>query len=100
MLKIIEVEAREIEESQMAWSCGLWYGDFEEAGITRCLVLVDESNNLPVGFQSINIDGQTVAIEIKAEYQGKGLAKMLIGESGSYKPERNENKAFWDSVCE
>ncbi len=80
------------------WSCGLWWGNFEEAGIEKCYVAVEEKTGTPVGFQTLNIDHQTIAIEVHPEHRGKGLAFLLIEESNSTTPERDENHSFWESV--
>jgi GNAT superfamily N-acetyltransferase len=97
---MIEVyEASRVDEHFFSeidkWSCGLWC-DFEEAEIKACYIAFDGGN--PIGFQSINADGLTVAIEVHPEYQGKGISRLLIEESGSTKPERNENPEFWEAV--
>lgn len=81
-----------------SWSCGLWWGDFEEAGIERCYIAFD--GDLPVGFQTINNDGLCVAIEVRPQYQGQGIASALVEESGCYRPDRNENPDFWAAMAE
>lgn len=78
------------------WSIGLWWGDFEEAGIEKCFVAFD--GDKPVGFQTVNRDGDCTAIEIKSDYQGKGIAGLLVEESGCYRPDRNENPEFWAAM--
>lgn len=80
------------------WSCGLWWSDFEEAGIEECYILFDEKTDMPIGFQTLNVDRQTIAIEIHPEHRGKGLSYLLIEDSGSTTPERDENPSFWESV--
>ena len=75
------------------WSIGLWWNDLEEAGVESTILVWD--NNDIVGFQTVNIDGKTIAIEVKEGYQGVGIAEMMIRESQSYIPERNENPSFW-----
>ena len=75
----------------------LWYDDLEEAGITRVIVAYDDG---VVGFQTINNDGKTVAIETIESRRGEGIGFLMILESGSYKPERNENPEFWEHVAE
>jgi GNAT superfamily N-acetyltransferase len=91
-------EFEEYAEQINSWSCGLWWGDFEEAGIERCYVAFDGDE--PVGFQSVNGDGLCVAIEVKEEYQGKGVASALIEESGAYRPDRDENPEFWEAMSD
>lgn len=90
----IEEYASQIE----SWSCGLWWGDFDEAGIERCYIAFD--GDTPVGFQTINSDGYCVAIEVKADYQGRGIASSLVEESGCYRPDRDENPEFWAAMEE
>jgi GNAT superfamily N-acetyltransferase len=74
----------------------LWYEDLEEAGVEHCFVAFDEDT--PIAFQTVNLDGFCVAIEVHSDYQGKGIALELIKESGANKPERNENTEFWESI--
>lgn len=80
------------------WSIGLWWGDFEEAGIERCYVAFD--GDTPIGFQTVDGDGLCTAIEVHPDYQGKGIAAMLIEESGCYRPDQNENPEFWATMEE
>jgi GNAT superfamily N-acetyltransferase len=80
------------------WSCGLWWADFDEAGINICYVALQ--GDRPVGFQTINHDGFCIAIEVDAEFQGKGIASMLVEESGCWRPDRNENPGFWTAMKE
>lgn len=79
------------------WS-SLWWGDFEEAGIEHCYIAFDGDS--PVAFQTVNQDGLCVAIEVKSEYQGEGIAGMLVEESGCYRPERDECPEFWIAMEE
>lgn len=83
----------DFESEIEAWSI-LWWSDLEEAGVTSMFVAFD--GDKPVGFQTVNIDGLCVAIEVKDDYQGKGIARELVEESGCIKPERNGHKSFWD----
>jgi GNAT superfamily N-acetyltransferase len=76
----------------------LWWDDLEEAGVESVLIACVDGE--PVAFQAINIDGKTVAIEVLDTHQGQGISLALIEESGSYKPERNENQTFWDRIEE
>jgi GNAT superfamily N-acetyltransferase len=80
------------------WSCGLWWNNFEEAGIEFCFVAYH--NDMPIGFQTINSDNRCIAIEVHPDYQGRGIASKLIQESGCYIPDRNENKEFWERIKE
>ena len=80
------------------WSCGLWWGDFEEANINACYVAFD--GDRPVGFQTVNTDGLCTAIEVHPDYQGQGIASALVEESGCWQPDRNENKEFWATIEE
>lgn len=81
-----------------SWSCGLWWGDFEEAGIRRCYIAFD--GDRPVGFQTVSGDGLCVAIEVHPEYQGQGIASALVEESNCWRPERNECPGFWAAIKE
>lgn len=78
------------------WS-SLWWSDFEEAEIERCYIAFD--SDFPVAFQTVNQDGLCVAIEVKPEYQGKGIAGRLVDESGCYRPERDEFPEFWAAMA-
>ena len=105
MNSVIEIyEKSEIERfpefaSQVEqWSCGLWWNDFEEAGISKCYFAFDE--DLVVGFQTVNHDGLCVAIETHPEYRNQGIASQMVKESNSIRPERNENPEFWDAIEE
>lgn len=80
------------------WSCGLWWGDFEEARIEACYVAFDGDS--PIGFQTVNNDGFCTAIEVNPKYQGQGIASMLVEESGCWRPDRNENPEFWSAMKE
>lgn len=79
------------------WSNGLWFPDFEEAGIADCYLVFDESEDADfcIGYQTVNVDGLCVAIEVNENHQGRGIARMLIEESGSYQPEDDQNPEFW-----
>ena len=41
----------------------LWWSDFEEAGVSDLYLAESEEGEI-VGFQTVNADGQTVAIEV------------------------------------
>lgn len=77
------------------WS-QLWTRDFDDAGIESCFLAVVDGEI--VGFQTINIDNQTIAIEVMDDYQGNGIAFKLISESGSSQPEYDSNPEFWSKV--
>lgn len=79
-----------------SWSCGLWWGDFEEANIETCYAAFDGEK--PVAFQTVNTDGFCTAIEVHPDYQGQGIASKLVEESGCWQPDRNENKGFWSAM--
>lgn len=78
------------------WS-NLWWSDLEEAGVENLYVASINCNI--VGFMTVSIDNECVAIEVHPEFQGKGIARKLIEESECYKPERNENPEFWAAVA-
>jgi GNAT superfamily N-acetyltransferase len=90
-----DIEGFEDYAKGMNWA-GLWWGDFEEAGVSRCYFAFEGDE--VVGFQTVNGDGLCVAIEVKSAYQGQGIARSLVEESGCYKPERNECPEFWDNL--
>lgn len=99
-----EFEVYEVEENTEysgiidKWSCGLWYDDFEESGISRCYVAVTSDSDFPIGWQTTNCDNFCVAIEVQPDYQGQGVAIALIEESGSWRPEQNVCREFWDKI--
>jgi GNAT superfamily N-acetyltransferase len=80
------------------WSIGLWFGDFEVSGVDRCYFAFDGDD--VVGFQTVDGDGKCTAIEVKADWQGRGVSSALIEESGCYRPDRNENPEFWAAMEE
>lgn len=80
------------------WSCGLWYPDFEEAGVEKCFVVL-EDNGQPIAYQTVSPDYLCVAIEVAPDYQEKGIAWALIEESNCWKPERNECPEFWEAIA-
>jgi len=100
MIKVYAYDLNEIStaisEELNNWSM-LWYEDLEEAGVSS-LVLAWDGDDI-VGFQSINSDNRCVAIEVKDSHQGQGISRLMIEESGCYKPERNENPEFWGIVA-
>jgi GNAT superfamily N-acetyltransferase len=75
---------------------GLWWADLEEAGIETVYLAWD--GDTITGFQTVSLDGLCVAIEVDPEFQGQGIARALINESGCTKPERNENPEFWEAI--
>lgn len=81
------------------WSIGLWWDDFEEAGVEKCFLAIESYTGSVVAFQTINIDNQTIAIEVAPDYRKRGIAFQLISESGSITPETNENPEFWEKVA-
>lgn len=93
-----EEVSKELAQAIDEWSCGLWWSDFEEAQITSCYIAFDGDE--PVGFQTVNNDNRCVAIEVKSDYQNKGIALLLIGESFCIRPDRNENEEFWAKIAE
>ena len=97
-IEIYEYNQDEIDEAWFNWSCGLWWSDFEEANIERCYIAWD--GDIPVGFQTINGDGLCVAIEVSEEFQGQGIGRLLVEESGCWKPDRNECPEFWTKMAE
>lgn len=98
----LELEICEINENSKysqeinEWSCGLWYSDFDEAGIKVCYVAF--IGDFPIGWQTTNIDNFCVAIEVHPDYQGLGVASALIEESGAWRPEQNGFREFWDKM--
>ena len=84
---------QEIRDDLGGWSIGLWFDDLDQAGVEKCFLAWDDNDI--VGFQTVNSNNETIAIEVKSDYQGKGISIMLIKESGSYLPERDENPSFW-----
>ena len=77
----------------------LWWSDFEEAGIEALFVAFDD-NDSPIGFQTVDRDGLCVAIEVSEKYQGKGIARMLVEESGCWRPADNQCPDFWEKMAE
>jgi hypothetical protein len=60
-----------------------------------CYIAVDDDDEV-VGFQAVNSKKETVAIEIHPRYQHThNIAFDLVKESGSIKPERNDNPSLW-----
>jgi GNAT superfamily N-acetyltransferase len=72
----------------------LWMPDFEDAWIEGVYIAINRQGEV-VGFQTVNEDNLTVAIEVLGSYQGQGIATKLVLSSGSTKPERNECPDFW-----
>lgn len=102
-IEIIEITSDDLQSNEQQFSAlakwsELWWADFDEAGIERCYIAVNGDDEI-VGFQTVNSDRQTVAIEIHPHYRGKNLAFDLIEESGSTKPERDHNPEFWAKVA-
>jgi len=78
------------------WSIGLWFDDWEVSNINS-IFLAWEDNDI-VAFQTVNSNGETVAIEVKDSHQGMGISRMLLESSRSFTPEKNENPDFWGWV--
>ena len=99
-IEIYEIADIEDWESYLSdikpWS-ELWWDDFDEAGIKHCYIAFDGDD--AVGFQTVNDDNATVAIEVAPTHRGQGIATALINESGSYKPEFNGEPAFWEHIA-
>ena len=76
----------------------LWYEDLEEAGVEDVFVAFD--GGTVIGFQTVDRDGYCCAIEVLEEYQGQGIGKLLVKESGCFKPDRNECPEFWAKMEE
>ena len=95
----MNITVERYEEYQIGNLCedfSLWSPEsFEDSGVEDCYLAVAEDGEI-VGFQTVNLDGECVAIEIKEEFQGQGIARSLIEESGCYRPERDENPSFWE----
>jgi GNAT superfamily N-acetyltransferase len=89
---------QEIRDDINAWSIGLWFDDCDQAGVEKVYLAWDDNDI--VAFQTVNSSNETVAIEVKESYKGKGISFQLVEESGSYYPERNENPEFWSYVAE
>ena len=99
-IDIIEIDSSEATEYSAEineWTIGLWWDDFREAGVEQCFLAIE--GDKIVGFQTVNIDNQTIAIETKNDYQGRGIAYKLISESGSTTPEDNHNPEFWSKIA-
>ena len=99
-------ELTEIEDpaeyiKQLSWS-NLWYEDLEEAGVERVYFAFegegDGEGDEIIGFQTVSRDGLCVAIEVKDEFMGKGVARSLVEKSNCWKPERNECPGFWEKM--
>ena len=86
-------EDGEMTQECYSWTIGLWFDEWEQSGV-ETIYLAWDDNDI-VGFQTVNSDNQTIAIEIKESHKGQGISRLLIEESGSYLPERNENPTFW-----
>lgn len=91
-IQIWEYSRDEIKDSWFEWSCGLWWPDFEEAGIEQCFIAWDGDD--VVGYQTIDADGLCVAIEVKEP--GNGIGTALVAESGCTAPKENECPEFWE----
>jgi GNAT superfamily N-acetyltransferase len=85
----------ELANFDLSWS-SLWWDELEEAGVEFCYFAFDGDEL--VGFQSISGDHLCVAIEVRDDYQGKGIGKALVEESNCWKPERNECPDFWEKM--
>lgn len=99
-INVWEYTRDEIEDEwcdSAEYPTGLWWSDFEEAGVEKCFIawIGDEV----VGWQTVNIDGLCVGIEVKTRFQGQGVARALIKESGCRQPADDQNPDFWESVA-
>jgi GNAT superfamily N-acetyltransferase len=83
----------EMKEDIESWSNCLWYNDLDQAGVELTILAWDDNDI--IGYQTVNSCHDTVAIEVHPDYQGKGIARLMIEESLSYRPDRNENPDFW-----
>lgn len=98
-IQIAEFNQCQIDLALMESEFSLWWSDWEEAGIECCYLALNEEGDV-VGFQTINIDGLCIAIEVKEGFQGQGIGSMLIESSGCWNPDRNECPEFWESMQE
>ena len=93
-LEVWDYERDEVKDHWFEWSCGLWWSNFEEAGIEQCFIAWDGDE--VVGYQTVDSDGLCVAIE--AKYPGNGIGSALIEESGCTEPRENECPEFWEKI--
>ena len=84
----------EMKQDIDSWSIGLWFNDLDQAQV-EITVLVWDDNDI-IGYQTIDGCHNTIAIEVHPDYREKGTARMMIEESLSWRPDRNENPSFWD----
>ena len=77
---------------------GLWWPDFEEAGIERCFIAWVGDD--VAGFITIDGDGLCTAIEVKTKFQGRGVARSLVEESNCWKPADDQNPEFWAKMAD
>ena len=68
-----------IKDDISEWSIGLWWDDLDEADVSNTILVWDDNDI--IGFQTINSDNETIAIEVKESYQGKGISRLMINES-------------------
>jgi GNAT superfamily N-acetyltransferase len=94
----IQIECSNDYNDQIASWSSLWYEDLEEAGVDQVWVAFVDGE--AVGFQTVNGDGRCVAIEVHADFQGKGIAAALVEASGAWKPEYNSHKEFWSKMAD
>lgn len=97
-MRVYEAEQYQVNDTAMHQDFDLWWSDFEEAGIDR-LFLAESEEGEVVGFQTISNDGLCIAIEVMPNHQGNGVGRMLIAESGCWRPERNECPEFWEKMA-
>jgi len=56
------------------------------------------SDGIPVGYMIINGDWRCVAIEVKDEFLGQGIARKLVETSGCFYPEDDQCPEFWERI--
>lgn len=96
--RIEKLEEYQVNAAAMAVEFDLYcMEDWKTQGVEEGYFLYGEDEDI-IGFLLTNLDNQAVAIEIKEEYQGKGLATVLLQAARCYQPERNENPSFWEAV--
>lgn len=93
--EVYQYSRGEIADQLFDWSCGLWWSDFEEAGIETCYIAW--VGDVAVGYQTVDIDGLCVAIEVREEFQSQGIGSQLVNESGCSTPRENECPEFWSN---
>jgi GNAT superfamily N-acetyltransferase len=99
MFNVYEYELSEVPCESLESKFSLWWSEFEESG-TEQVWLAEDSRGDVVGFLTANADGLCLAIEVIESAQGQGVARMLVEESGCWKPERDENPEFWAKMAD